>query len=220
MILYPLVSDVKRPYSSTRRQEQARLTRRSILAAAADLFITNGYGATSLQQVADQAGVAVQTIYATFANKPTILEKLLDTAIAGDDEPVAVNDRDWMHSVFNDPDPAMRLHAYAAAVAGIHDRAGDLFGVLRAAAESEPTLAPLAATTEQRRRTGAASVVKGLENIGGLRNDLSTQRATDILWTLNSPDLFRRLVRDSGWSLAGYQEWLEEIMTNALVRSQ
>lgn len=112
------VPPVKRTYRSRRRRDQARTTRRAIVAAAGRLFVDAGYGATTQQQIADEAGVAVQTIYATFGTKRAILEQLLDTSIAGDDAPIVVNDRDWMREVFRNPDTSARLHAYAAAVAG------------------------------------------------------------------------------------------------------
>ena len=211
------MADVKRNYDSTRRREQARQTRRAILDAAGGLFAGIGYGATTLQQVADEAGVAVQTVYAAFGNKPALLEELLDTSIAGDDERVAVNDRDWMRDVFHHPDPTVRLGAYAAAVTGIHERAGDIFSVLHAAAAADPTLAPLAATTEQRRRSGANSVVAGLDAIGALRDDLGVDEAIDVLWTLNSPQVHQRLVRDCGWTVDRFQAWLADTFRTALL---
>lgn len=211
------MNDVKRPYASARRQAQARATRRSIVDAAGELFVQAGYGATSLQQIADRAEVAVQTIYATFGNKRAVLEELLDTAIAGDDEPVAVNDRDWMHDVFHHPDPHARLQAYAAAVAAILHRAGAVFSVLQAAVAADPDLAPLAATTEQRRRTGSAAIVSALNEMGALRADLTVAEAVDVLWTLNSPDIYQRLVHDSGWPVERYQAWLAATMQTSLL---
>jgi AcrR family transcriptional regulator len=208
---------VKRSYSSPHRQAQARETRRSILASAGRLFVEAGYGATSLQQVADDAGVSVQTVYAAFGNKKAILEQVLDVAIAGDDESIAVNDRDWMAAVFTDPDPATRLNAYASAVAGIHERAGAVFEVLRAAADTDPDLAAFAATAEQRRRTGASSVIDGLIEVAEGSMHLERDRAVDVLWTLNSADLYGRLVRDCGWSLQDYTVWLAATLKCALL---
>ena len=94
----------------------------SVLAAAGRLFVAGGYGATTLLGVADEAGVAVQTIYAVFGNKRALLGQLLDVAIAGDDERVAVNDRDWMEPVFTAPTSTERLHAYASVVRRINGR--------------------------------------------------------------------------------------------------
>lgn len=214
------MAEVKRSYTSARRQEQARNTRRAIVAASGRLFVDAGYGATTHQQIADAAGVAVQTIYATFGNKQALLQELLDTSIAGDDAPIAVNDRDWMHDVFNHPDPRARLKAYAAAVAGIHERAGDIFTVVRAAAETDPELVPLAATTEQRRRDGAGRIVEALDEMNAIRSSLTTDEATDVLWTLNSPDVHQRLVRESGWPLDRFRDWLAETMQVALLASK
>lgn len=219
VILYLLMAEVKRSYSSPRRAEQARRTRQSILDAAGRLFVETGYGSTTLQQIADLADVSVQTVYSSFGNKPAVLGELLDVSIAGDDEPVAVNDRDWMKVVFNDPDPVVRLKAYAAAVAGIHDRAGDIFHALQAAAHTDAALVPLAQETEGRRRTGAATVVEGLAGIGALAPGLDEVRATDILSTLTSPDHYRRLVAVRRWPLADYETWLAVTMTRTLIRS-
>ena len=201
--------------------EQAQRTRRSSIEAAGRLFVESGYGSTTLQQTSlDLAGLAVQTIYASFGNKQTVLAEVLDVSIAGDDEPVAVNDRAWMEVVFNDPDPRTRLVAYAAAVAGIYSRAGTIFHVLQAAADTDAALAPLAEENEQRRRTGAASVVAGLTGIGALDEGLTELRATDILWTLNSPDHYRRLVTNSGWQLRDYENWLAVTMIRSLIASE
>ncbi len=124
-----------------------------------------------------------------------------------------------MHDVFHHPDPYVRLDAYAAAVTGIHERAGAIFGVLRAAATTDLALAPLAATTEQRRRTGASSVVNALHSIGALRADLTTDEAVDVLWTLNSSEIHQRLVRDSGWTTDRFQAWLATTFRTALLAS-
>ena len=209
--------DVKRNYTSTRRQEQARSTRRAVLAAAGRLFVDAGYGATTLQQVADDAGVAVQTIYATFGNKKSVLEELLGVSIAGDDAPVAVNDRGWMHDVFTNPDPSIRLSSYAAAVTAIHERAGDIFTVVRSAAAADPDLAPLAAATEQRRRSGATRIIEALDEIDALRPDLTVAEAVDVLWTLNSPEVHQLLVRESGWAPDRFRAWLARMFTAALL---
>ena len=165
-----------RTYRSPRRDEQARRTRAAIVAAARDLFTQRGYGATTLQHVADEAGVSVQTVYGVFGNKATLLQQALDVAIAGDDRPVAVNDRDWMHVVFHDPDPATRLRAYASAVRRIQERAADLFVVVAAASAADPALKDMADETDARRRRGASSVVDGLTSIGGLRTGLTRCR--------------------------------------------
>ena len=200
-----------------RREQKARATRRAVLAAAKKLFIADGYGATTIQAIADEADVAVQTVYAVFGNKRTILAELVDVSIAGDDAEVVVNDREWMRPVWEAPTSADRLRAYAAAVRRIMESAGDVFGIVTAAATNDADVVELAETTEQRRRAGAASVLDSVRKVGKLRSGLTRERAIDVLWLLNSPAVFAHLVRRAGWSLDQYQSWLADAMVAELL---
>jgi AcrR family transcriptional regulator len=200
-----------------RRQERAQATRRAVLDAAGRLFVADGYGATTIQAIADEAGVAVQTVYAAFGNKRTILAELLDVSIAGDDERIAVNDREWMRQVWEAPSAAERLRAYAAACRSISERAGDVFAVVTAAAATSPDVADLAATAEHRRRLGATSVIDSIRKVGRLRPGLTRQRAIDVLWLLNSPMVFGHMVRRAGWSTDHYERWLADTMIRELL---
>src|SRR5690349_16397972 len=95
-----------------KRVRDAPGTRRRMLEAARELFVRNGYGATTLKEIADRAGVAVQTIYFTFGNKRVLLKELVDVAIAGDLEPVATMDRAWFQEVLaaETAEAHVRLH--------------------------------------------------------------------------------------------------------------
>src|SRR4029453_17225411 len=121
-----------------RREQRARATRRAGLAPARKLFVAEGYGAPTIQAIADEADVAVQTVYAVFGNKRSILAELVDVSIAGDDAEIVVNAREWMRPVWEAPDAAGRLRAYAAAVRRIMDGAGDVFAVVAAAPPLDP----------------------------------------------------------------------------------
>src|SRR4051812_18046574 len=94
-----------RSYDNSGREAAARATRRAVVAAAHDLFLEKGYGATTLNEVAKAAGVSVQTIYAQFGNKQAIVKQVLDEAIAGDDEPVPIVDRPEVAVQIAEPDP-------------------------------------------------------------------------------------------------------------------
>ena len=215
-----MADDVKHParqYDGSRRQARARQTRRSILDAAIRLFTEHGYGATSLQAIADEAGVAVQTIYKTLENKPTILAEALDVAIAGDDAEIAVNQRDWMHDVWHAPTAEERLRAYAGAVGQIMSRASEMFLVVAMAARSEPRLAAFGEETERRRRMGAERVVQSVREVGSLAPSLSAEQAVDIVWLLNSPGVHHQLARASGWSHEAYVEWLGDTLVHQLL---
>lgn len=213
------VKKTTRPYDSSGRQANARRTRRTILEAATRLFTRNGYGATTLQAIADEAGVSVQTIYATLKNKRTILGEALDIAISGDDEPVVVNDRDWMHDVFHAASGAERLQAYARAVALIMESAGQMFVVVGAAAASDPDLAELEQQTQHRRRQGAARVIDSVREVATLADALTPETATDILWLLNSPSVYQQMVVEAGWPIEDYTRWLGDVCVRELLRT-
>ena len=215
-----MVGEVKssgRSYDASRRLARARQTRRAIIEAAITLFTTQGYGATTLQAIADEAGVAVQTIYATLKNKPTILAEALDVAIAGDDTPVAVNERDWMSEVWTAATGEKRLLAYAEAVAQIMTRASDMFMVVSGAALSDPRLNELDQETQRRRREGASNVVRSVTEVSSLAPGLSADRATDIVWLLNGPEVHQQLVRAAGWSTDEYVGWLGRALVRDLL---
>ncbi len=200
-----------------KREARAERTRRAVTDAAAELFVDLGYGATTIQAIADEAGVAVQTVYATFGNKRSVLAEALDVAIAGDDEEVVVNDRAWMRPVFEAPTGAERLHAYAAAVRAINERAGDLFEVVEVAAAVDPEVVELAEATRARRRRGAASVIGAVREVAPLRPGLTERRAVDVLWLLNGAAPFRQLVRWAGWRAEEYEAWLAAAMVRELL---
>lgn len=188
-----------------------------MLAAAARLFVAGGYGATTLQAIADEAGVAVQTVYATFGNKRTILAEVIDVAIAGDDERTVINDREWMQAVWDAPSAEERLRAYASAVRRIAAGAGDIFAVLAAAAATDPDVVELAAAADRRRRIGAGAVIDSVRSIAPLRPGLTREQAVDVLWLLNSPPVFTHFVRQAGWSLDEYEHWLADAMVRELL---
>lgn len=200
-----------------RRDQRARATRLAVLDAARRLFVARGYGATTIQTIADEANVAVQTVYAAFGNKPSILAALVDVSIAGDDADIVVNAREWMRPVWEANTAPERLQAYATAVRRIMDSAGDVFAVVKAAATVDADAAQLADTTEQRRRAGAASVVESIRKVGTLRRGLTEDEAVDVLSLLNSPTVYEHLVRRAGWTPNRYESWLADNMQRELL---
>src|SRR5260370_34231249 len=117
----------KRRYNSTRRQAQARETRQQILAAARVLFITRGFAGTTMEAIAQEAGVAVETVYTSFGNKRTLLARLVDRAVGGDDEPVQILDRPGPQQTKSEPDQRRQLHMLPVGSAEITERVGPRF---------------------------------------------------------------------------------------------
>lgn len=205
--------------SINRRAESARRTRRAITEAATGLFVRDGYAATTIAAIADEAGVAVQTVYAVFGNKPAIMAEVVDQSIAGDDAPVVVNARAWMRDVWEAPTGEERLRAYAGAVLRIMQGAADVLIALDQAASADPELRALATTTEDRRRAGAAAVIDSVRSVTPLRAGLGRTEAVDVLWLLNSPMVFQHLTGRAKWSAQRYERWLADTLCRELLPS-
>jgi AcrR family transcriptional regulator len=210
------VGDVKkREYRSQVREDGARRTRHAVVAAAAELFVARGYASTSLTDVAKAAGVSRPTVFAAFGSKPALLREVLDEALAGDDEPVAVRDRPWFRPVWDARTPAEVLDAYADVCVLIAGRAAGLFEAVRQAADDAPEAAELWSTLLRNRRAGAAMVVEHAAGLGPLAHDLTT--AIDVVWLYNDPAHHASLVGGCGWPVRKFRDWLAESLKRAVL---
>lgn len=187
-----------------------------MLGAATECFAEHGYPATTMTMIAERSGVAVQTLYSSFRNKRTILAESIGVAIAGDDEPVPVNDRPWMQPVWRATTGPATVRAYASAVRMIQQRTAALFRVLDIAAASEPDLAELWRVSREQRRLGAGGVVRAAAERSPLRPGMTIERAIDIVWTLNGHDVYFSLVEGCQWPLDDYEEWLGDTWASLL----
>lgn len=142
------------------RAEQARATRRRIVAAAAEQFVAHGYAPTRLDQIAEQAGVAVQTVYFHFANKRTLLKQALDEAAVGDDEPVPLLDRPWVRQIHAEPDPRRVIALWQEGGRSIVERVAPLMRVVRGATGTDPELAAQWAVNQEQTRTAYGALVQ------------------------------------------------------------
>src|SRR5919204_3924323 len=134
---------VKRRYDNTRRLAQVRAARLRVIEAAKDLFIENGYPATTLDSVADAADVALPTLYRLFGSKRALLTAVLDTSFVGDDEPIAFVDRPAVQAALSEPDPHRLLDAFASIAREFMDRSSTILHVLATAAQVDTEAADL-----------------------------------------------------------------------------
>ncbi|MEV4111560.1 helix-turn-helix domain-containing protein [Nonomuraea sp. NPDC049695] len=190
-----------------KRTERSRQTRAKIVAAARELFLEHGYGATNLQDVADRAGVAVQTIYFVFRNKRALLKELVDTTIAGDDEPIATMDRPWFREARAAATAADQLRQHVHGTRLILDRVASIAKLLETAAANDPEIATMWPTGEDPRFTVQSAAAQALVAKPGARPGLSAAMAADLLYCLLSPDLYLVFVRDRGWSPVEWEAW-------------
>ena len=205
----------RRSYDSSKRQEQARATRRSILDAARELFIASGSAATTIQAIADAAGVAVQTVYAVFGNKRELLKQLVDVAVAGDDDPVPLDERFELRAIEEEPDQGRRVVFHAHLMRQIIERAGALGAVARQAAVVDPEFAVLWDDQMRLRRVGMGNATRSIAGRDGLRVDV--EAAGDVLWALSGPEAYELFIRDLGWSYDRYEEWLRDTIERTLL---
>ena len=208
----------RRSYESPRRKAQAAATRAAILEAAERLFIRHGYVATSVPAIASQADVALKTVYVTFETKANLLRTLWEERLSGDEASVPVTEREWFRELLAEPDPRRQLRLFGAQGRQAKDRSGDLMEVIRNAAPVDPEIARLWDDVQTKLLQVARRVVQELSKKAELAENLDVATATDILWTVNHPSVWRLLVRERGWAPERYQAWLIESTTSQLLK--
>jgi len=209
---------VKRTYTSDLRTAQARRTRRQIVDAASGLFVEQGFSATTIDAIAARAGVSRKTVFTSVGGKVQLLKLAYDYAMAGDDEPVAMIDREAMQGVINEPDPYRQLELYARFVAAANSRVARLYVVLRGAAEVDAEAAELFEGWERERHQAMIDgPVPNFVSKGVLRPGLDPKEAADILWLLVEPTTYDRLVNRCGWSQERFTGWLHETMLSQVL---
>lgn len=206
----------RRRYDSPRRQEQARATRLAILQAARELFVERGYVSTTLQAIAAKARISPATVYATFTNKRSLLSALVDVSIAGDDEPIPIVERPWVHEMREEPDVRRRIDILARNGRLILERRAAVDDVLRAAADTEPDLVELWREGKAQRLAGQRHLLRLVAGPDGLRDGLSEGDAADFLYALGSPETYRLLTVDRGWSPVRFERWYADAMARLL----
>jgi AcrR family transcriptional regulator len=206
----------RRAYTSDRRRAQARQTRRSILDAAHELFVARGYAATSVQAIAEHAGVAVQTVYAVFGSKRELLRQLIESTITGDDEPGPIAERPEAQAVGAELDARRRAELDAALSRSIIQRVAPIARVVTEAAASDPELAEMFEAVKAARRhemTSAATVLAGPQ---GLRTPADEAAAT--LYVLYSPQVADMLMHDYQWPPERYERWLARMLLQTVIQ--
>ena len=213
-------SSVKaRPYDSPRRREQAAATRQRILEAGERLFIAQGFAATSVPQIAREAGVALKTVYVAFDTKAGLLQALWETRLSPGEEEVPVLERDWYQALRAEQGAQRRLELLAAQSRAVKSRSGDLMEVIRNAAAADGEIETLWRQIQHNLLIVQRAVVKLLAESNSLSDHLDQTTAADIRWTLNHPSVWHLLVRGRGWSAEQYEQWLARAFCSQVLES-
>ena len=190
------------------RQAQIAQTEQRILTAATELFLADGYVATTLEAVAKRAQVGARTVYLRFGTKAALFKRVVDVAVVGDTEPVDVLGRDWMQAALTAPTAAERIAASAAAARQIMERTGALFAVAQQAAAVEPLIAAQWQLGREQTRYAHAVFWTRMAEDGLLDPVLDLDWLIDTSTILAAAETYLLIMRLTSWDLDTYQDWL------------
>jgi len=208
----------RRSYRSPLREEQAAATRTVVLAAAQRLFEERGYKATTMEAIAAEAGVSLKTTYLAYSTKSGLLRALWDLLLKGDQDAAPVAARAAYQEILAESDPVRRLRLNARNAARVKQRIGGVLRVIRSAAPVDDDMAALWALIQSDFHANQRAVLEPLAGSGALRTGLSLDRATDILWTLNHPDVWLLLHGERGWTPEEFEQWFGDSCVELLLR--
>lgn len=201
------------------RTERTRQTRRRMLAGARDLFVGQGYSATTMEQIAIEAGVAVQTVYYTFRTKGQLLCEVVEVAAAGETEPVPNGQPRWMREALSSSSAQRVLALAVEHGTDMYERAAPMWSAVNAAAAADPYVEQYWRGVAAKRRGGQGQLVARLSEIGALRGGLTPERATDVVVVLFGHEVFGGLA-EAGWTVPAYKAWLFTTLVQQLLATQ
>jgi AcrR family transcriptional regulator len=196
-----------------------RATKTEVIKEARRLFVERGYPSTTVAEIADASRVPQSSVYRLFGSKRGILKEVLDVSLGGDDEPVEFQHRPEVREAFAVADPGAMLDAFAHIVRGVLHRSAALQAVLADSAAVDAEAAEMLETTRRQRHVGQSRIVRAVADAGHLRDDLRPAVAADIVYTLMSPEVFRCLTVERGWSEAAYERWLSQTLRTQLLKN-
>ena len=183
--------------------------------AATELFVLDGYSATTLERIASRAGVAVQTVYFHFGNKSSVLKEAVDIAAVGDDQPIAMLDRPWLEEARAEPDPHRVIALWTSFGRGVMTRVGPIMKVVRDAAAVDPVMAEQWAANEAQTASAFRVLAEQLDAMKVLR--VPVEGAVAILCALSGLDVYL-LLAARGWTPQQWERFVADSLTHALLQ--
>ena len=202
-----------RAYNGSLRTELAQLTRTRILEAARRLLVNGTYSSVTMEDIAKEAGVAYQTVYATFGTKLRLAQGLVDVGF-----PHVADALKLFDPVRQSDDPEVGLRIGARVSRLIYEMCADLLRFMRESGDPD-LLAHYREREEQRlldmTQFGLPAMLK---RSGRLRAGMSPSEAVAVIWALTGPDQYTQLVFQRGWSPPRYEEWLGDALISMLIQ--
>lgn len=208
---------VKRGYRQSARAATARQTRRAVVQAAVSLYEEQGFGATTVEEIAARAGVGRRTVFQSVGGKLDALKLALDWAVTGDDEDAPLSARSEIEAIAAQTDPARAVLLWAALTTRIDTRLAPLSRILSGAADLHPEARDMRRDRQSERLEGQRAFARHLRQLGGVAQGYTVRDAADELWLYSDPLLYDRLVNDRGWSTARFRRWLARTVATSLL---
>lgn len=201
---------IKRSYNATLRQDLARITRQRIVEAARRLLVNGTYSSVRMDDIAKEAGVAYQTVYAVFGTKLQLAHAMIDIGfhVEGVDELIA--------HAHETPDPEVALRTGARIARRLNEHCADLVRFMRES--SDPDLLERQREMEARHLDNVSAVPEMLQRSGRLRPNISLIEARDVIWGMTGPSWYIQLVFQRSWAPSRYEEWLGDSLVNLLLQ--
>jgi AcrR family transcriptional regulator len=199
-----------RPYDTSLRQEQAQMTRDRILAAARRVLLSGRYSRVTMEEIAREARVAPQTIYAVFGTKLRLAQAMVDAGFPHVQEAFALVD-----SARESTDPAVWLRTFAKMQRRIFESCGDLIRFMHESGDA--SLFARYQEIQRDRRERFRELGAALARSGRLRPSLTEDEAATIAWVLLGPNSFTQFVFDQGWTPDRFEEWACESLAEQLL---
>jgi AcrR family transcriptional regulator len=206
----------RRAYNSARRQSQAAETRAAIVRAARDLFVEQGYGRTTIAEIARAADVSAETIYLTFKNKAALLHKAWDITVGGDEQDIVFHDRPEARAIRSEPDLARRLMLHAAFSTATARRIAPFQLMVQSAADADPAAAAMLEEMGRQRLAGMTVMASEAAKTGQLA--VPEEECRDVMWSMTDGMLWHRLVNERGWTNERFADWLGRMWIHMLLR--
>jgi AcrR family transcriptional regulator len=202
----------KRTYNAALRQEQAQMTRARILDAARRVLTTGTYSSVTMEEIAKDAGVSSQTVYAVFGNKLRLAQEIIEVGFHF--EGLEELDARLLES----SDPEVLLRGAAQISRRIYETCADLLRFLRES--GDPKLLARYHVNQDLRLTRETFLPAALEKSGRLRPGLSPAELLAVIWAMTASDLYSMLVFERGWTPSRYEDWLGITLISLLLTPQ
>ena len=217
----PVASEMPNP-PSPRRSYRSKVRRgeasTAIIEAAGRLFSSRGFAATSIEEIAREAGVARPTVFAAVGTKAAIFQEVLEAALVGDGPAAPVEAQPWFLEVLAQRDQRRLLRVFVHAVRGIGERISDLYWAAEVASEHDDEVRELWRTIDDERLAAGRPIARTLRDLGPLRGGVGGDAEVAVaITTMASPAIWRALVRDAGWSPQQFEDWVTDALCRMLL---